>query len=457
MSTGRVPPNDIAAEADLLGAALLMPGEVLDVCADIVAPDDFYASRNGVIWTSLLDLHNRGLGVDVTTLRGHLQDTGKLVAVGGDDVVLSLVARVPSAHLAEQHAQRVADMAARRRMIDAARAAAEAAYDTSKTADEALDIAESAVLDAAQRRDTSGGPVHVREGMRELGEAVADIAQNGPRMGITTGIHELDERLGGMHPGQLIVLAGRPSMGKSAIAIGRAIHAAKQRPDGAAVVFSLEMSREDCFRRVASHEARVRGSAFRDGKFIREETTRFLRELDALKHIPLYVDDAEAITLNQIRSRCRRIRARHGRITLVVVDYIQLMGVGHATKENRETQVGNFSRGLKSLAKHLKCPVLALAQVNRDCEKRPDKRPIMSDLRESGAIEQDADAVLFCYRDEVYNPGSDDVGIVELIARKVRNGTPGTVRAAWSGEYGRVTALERGWHGASHAEEFHDA
>lgn len=458
MSTGRVPPNDAAAEHDLLGAALLMPSEVLDVCADIVQPGDFYARRNEVVWAALLDMHSRGLGVDVTTLRGHLADAGRLADAGGDDAVLSLASNVPSAYLAEQHAKRVADMSARRRMIQAAWAASNAAYDTSTTTDDALDIAESAVLEAAQKRDHGGGPTHIRDGMREVGESIADIAANGPRMGVSTGLPELDKRLGGMHPGQLLVLAGRPGMGKSAIGLGLALHVAKQHQDGAAVVFSLEMSREECFRRVASHAARVRGSALRDGQFIREELVRFTREIDTLKRLPFYVDDTEEITLSQIRSRCRRVKARHGSVSLVVVDYIQLMGTTDK-RAKREEQVSGFSRGLKSLAKHLKCPVLALAQVNRDCEKRPNKRPQSSDLRESGAIEQDADAILFCYRDEVYNPATDDQGIVEIIATKVRSGTPGTVRAAWSGEYGRVTPLQRGgeWHtGNAAAEEYQD-
>lgn len=443
MTKGRVPPNDAAAEHDLLGAALLMPSEVIDACADIVQPGDFYARRNEVVWAALLDMHSRGLGVDVTTLRGHLADNGKLADAGGDDAVLSLASSVPSAYLAEQHAQRVADMSARRQMIHAAWAASNAAYDTSTTTDDALDLAESAVLEAAQKRDHGGGPMHIREGMREVGEAIRDIAINGPRMGITTGLPDLDKRLGGMHGGQLLVLAGRPGMGKSAIGIGLALHVAKQHQDGAAVVFSLEMSKEECFRRVASHAARVRGSALRDGQFIKEETSRFLRELETLKRLPFYVDDTEEVTLSQIRSRCRRVKARHGSVSLVVVDYIQLMGTADR-RANREEQVASFSRGLKSLAKHLKCPVLALAQVNRKCEDRPNKRPMSSDLRESGAIEQDADAILFCYRDEVYNPSTEDQGVVEIIATKVRSGTPGTVRAAWAGEYGRVTPISSG-------------
>lgn len=449
----RIPPNDLEAERDLLGAALLIPGEVLDLCGDIVQRDDFYSSSHADVWAAMLGLHHRGLGVDVTTLRGELLDAKKLTAIGGDDALLTLACRVPSVHLAEQHARRVAEMAARRRMITACTMAVSAAYDVAQSTDDVLDLAETSVLDAAQRRDSVGGPVHVQEGMRRLGESVADIAVNGPKMGITTGLGELDRRIGGMHPGHMIVLAGRPGMGKSAIAIGRAIHAAKTH-EGAAVVFSLEMSGDDCFRRVASHEARVRGSAFRDGKFIHEETGRFLRELDALKRLPLYVDDTESITLSQIRSRCRRLRAKHGKISVVVVDYLQLMGTGHTSgRDNREAQVAALSRGLKSLAKHLACPVIALAQLNRDLEKRPNKRPQLSDLRESGAIEQDADVVIFAYRDEVYNPDTNDTGVIELIAAKVRHGVPGTVRAAWSGEYGRVTALERTYGAPSGREE----
>lgn len=434
----RVPPHSLEAERDVLAACLLDPA-LVDVAAGLLTADDWYSDAHREIWEALLGLARRSMGIDATTLRAALLDAGRLAHVGGDEYLLALSSRIPDTGNTEAHCRIVREKAARRRMIAACHQGASAGYDGSTETADYLDRVQAEVFDAARELASDSGPERIGPMVEGVIEEVQAAASSGGITGLPTGLHALDRMTTGLHGGELIIVAGRPGMGKTALATGTAIHAAIDlgRP---ALFFSLEMPKAQIVRRVIAEYGRVDLHRMRSGALSWNDGEGMERAALALRRAPLLIDDTPAITLMQVRARARRVKAKEGDLAIVVVDYLQLMRSGMG-RESREIEIGDISRGLKVLSKELDCPVMALAQLNRECEKRSDKRPMVSDLRESGSIEQDADAVILVYRDEVYDKNTTDRGIAELIVGKQRNGSTGTARVKYWGEFTRFDNL----------------
>jgi replicative DNA helicase len=436
---GRVPPNDLPAERAVLGGVMLDNG-VIDEIGDLLAGKPFYSSANGIIWAHMLKLHGAGRGVDSVTLRGALVDSGKLAAVGGDEYLLGLGAEMPSVALVGDHAARVAEMATRRAIISAAHHTLTEAYGGGVPTDELADDAERRLLEATQHRAVvTGGPVRLGDAL----PAVEQRMRDGIGKGISLGLKRLHGRTNGARPGTLTIIAARPGMGKTAFALGSAIRVADRSEGPPSVFFSLEMPLEECVTRSVCHQAKINVGRGLRGELRPDEWTRYAGHKSRLERLPLFIDETPGITIGQLRSRCRRMHARHGGLSAIYIDYLQLMYAGSTDRRmGREQEISTCSRQLKELSKEIKVPVIALSQLNRKCEERPDKRPHIGDLRESGAIEQDADDIYFLYRDHVYNPATADEKDLEIIIRKQRGGKLGTVHARWLGEYCRVDDLD---------------
>lgn len=437
MSRRRQPPHDLEAERSVLASCLLEP-DAFDMVVDHLSAGDFYAQRHATVWQTIATLRTREVAVDATTLRGALADAGALERAGGEDAVLALTDTIPTVAHVEDHAIRVRDLAmVRRMMAETARIAGEG-YDV-VDARGYLEAAEASVFAAASDRAVEGGPVIAREAVTETYDELRIARESGTSIkGLPTGIDGLDRKIAGLKPGELVVVGARPAMGKSALARGIAARSAEQGDP--ALVFSLEMTRKQWMQRDIAALSRVSGTRIRTAELDDGEWERVTRAAGTISEWPLFIDETPGLSVLQMRSRARRIRARHG-LALVAVDYLQLASAVAQT-DSREQQIGEVSRGLKALAKELEVPVLALSQLNRGLETRRDKRPTLADLRESGQVEQDADVVLFVYRDEVYHPDNPSTqGVAELIVGKQRSGPVGTVRTRFFGDISRFDNL----------------
>ena len=435
----RVPPHNLDAEESLLGALLLSREAVGAAAEQGVHAGDFYKPAHQHIYEAIRVLSAAGEPVDPVTVADELRRLGLLDEIGGFSTLLELQNATPAISNAPRYASIVQDTAMLRRLIGVASDIAEMAYngpeDVRKTLDQAetkvFEVAEQRVTDStAQISDVLSGVMEDLEAIYSRGEAVT---------GHSTGFADVDDLLTGFHPSQLIVLGARPSMGKTALALGFAANVASisQLP---VMFFSLEMGHKELAQRILASEARVDSQKLRTGRLDQADWSKIGKALGRLE-IPLFIDENPNITVMEIRAKARRIKSRHGGLGLIVVDYLQLMS-GDST-ESRQLEISEISRGLKILARELEVPVLALSQLSRNLESRADKRPILADLRESGAIEQDADIVMFVYRDEVYNPESPDRGSAELIVSKHRAGPIGTRRLVFLGPYTRFENAAR--------------
>jgi replicative DNA helicase len=443
----RLAPQDIEAERSVLGGVLLTNDALFDV-AEIVKPDDFYREQHRKIFTSMQDLSFRNEPIDVITLADELRKKGELEAVGGPSYISSLDAFVPATANLSRYAKIVRDKALARRLIEAAHGIAREGYEQLGNVDELLDSAEQQIFDVTEKKQSQAFVAlkdtvkRVFANLESLYEKQTDIT------GIATGFDMLDRMTAGFQRGDLIIVAGRPSMGKTSVVMNMAAHVAIEKAMPVAV-FSLEMSADALTTRLFSSEARVDGQRLRNGKLLDSDWPKLARAADRLHRAPMFIDDSAGLSALEMRAKCRRLKAKHNDLGLVVVDYLQLMK-GRAESDSREQEISDISRGLKALAKELQVPVIALSQLNRSLERREDKRPQLSDLRESGAIEQDADLICFIYRDEVYNKESADKGIAEIIIGKQRNGPTGAVRVAFLRDYTRFENL-------SEEQSFRDA
>jgi replicative DNA helicase len=447
---GYTPPANPEAEQSVLGAILVRP-EVLDRIADLIAPEDFYREAHGRIYRAMVDLYGRGEPVDLVTVTALLKERGHLEGVGGPVFLAGLSEQVGFATNAEYYAHLVHDKAILRRLLDCTQEIASACLAPVENVDEFLDEAEHKIFQVAEAK--------VRPGFSPLSILVDnEIAtleaiwgrKDGSLTGVTSGFTDLDNYTAGFQASDLIILAARPSMGKTALALNIAFNAAYGRRGGggqpiapvAVAFFSLEMSKEQLVRRLLSSEGRVDASQIRRAAFLTgQEWTRLQEAAGVLLDCPIYIDDTPAATVLDIRAKSRRLKA-DGKLGLIILDYLQLMQ-GRTEAPSREQQISEISRSLKALAKELAVPVMALSQLSREPEKRERKRPQLSDLRESGAIEQDADVVMFIYRDEVYRKDSPDKGIAEVIIGKQRNGPIGMVKLAFRDKFTRFDDLER--------------
>ncbi len=429
----RVPPQSIEAEEAVLGG-ILLDNQALDRAIEVLSPEDFYRESHRRIFRALLELEQRHEPADVITLAECLKRRGDLEAVGGAAAVAELAERTATAANVILYANIVKEKAILRGLVDAASdIVARATSGSTGDVEQFLDDAENAIFRISERRVRPGfakiediivGSIERIQTLYEKQEAVT---------GVPTGFYELDKITSGLQPADLIIVAGRPSMGKSALATNIGQYAATHGGKAVAM-FSLEMSKESLVMRMLCSEARVDGTKVRSGHLGERDLPRLAMAASRLAELPFYIDDTPALSVLELRSRSRRLmrEARSG-LGMIIVDYLQLMRA-HRDVDSREQEISAISRALKALAKELDVPVVALSQLNRAVESRADKRPMMSDLRESGAIEQDADVIAFVYRDEFYNKASPEEGVAEIIIAKQRNGPQGTVKLAFRKE-----------------------
>lgn len=435
----KVPPQNLEAESSVLGGVLL-DNEAINRVLELLTPEDFYRETHRKIFRAMIELSNRNEPVDIITLSDLLKARGELEAVGGASYLASLADLVPTAANIGYYARIVREKAILRHLITAATEIATRGFEERGNIDEFLDTAEKVIFDISEKK--------VKASFIVIGDMIKDSIKTVERLyerkemvtGVPTGFKDLDQLTAGLQPSELIIIAGRPSMGKTAFSLNIAAYAALNAGVGVAV-FSLEMAKEQLVLRMLCSEARVDNAKVRSGYLADNAFPKLAMAAGRLNDALIYIDDTPAISVLELRAKARRlVRDRAKKVGLIVVDYLQLMrGMGAAS--NREQEISEISRSLKALAKELSVPVIAISQLNRRVEDRGDKRPMMADLRESGAIEQDADVIAFIYRDEVYNQKSADEGIAEIIVSKQRNGPIGTVRLAFSKEYTRFDDL----------------
>ncbi len=433
----KVPPHSIQAEQSVLGG-LLLDNQTWDSVADKVGENDFYRRDHRLIFRAIAELAERQDPFDVVTISEVLETTGELQDVGGLAYLSMLARDTPSAANIVAYANIVRDRSVLRQLIHVGTEISDSAFSTEgRETAELLENAERKVFEIAEQRQKGQGGFNSIKSL--LAKAVDKIEmlyeQDGDITGASTGFTDLDEKTSGLQPSDLIIVAGRPSMGKTTIAMNMAENVALKSGMPVAV-FSMEMPGEALAMRMMSSLGRIDQHKVRTGKLDDDDWPRLTSAINLLAETKMFIDDTPALTPTEVRSRARRLTREHGQLGLIVLDYLQLMQ-SPSSGDNRVQQISDISRGLKALAKELNVPVIALSQLNRNLEQRPNKRPVMSDLRESGAIEQDADLIIFVYRDEVYHEDSPDKGIAEVIIGKQRNGPLGTVRLTFLGQYTR--------------------
>jgi replicative DNA helicase len=433
-----VPPQNLDAEESVLGAMLLSPGAIGAV-SEVLDASDFYRESHAKIYRAGLALYARGEPVDAITLADELDERGELEDAGGRVRIAELARLVPAAANAGHYARIVREMATLRGLIRAGGRIAELGWERPGETPDLVDKAEQIVFELAQSRVTTEFS-HIETLLKESFERITQLYESGAEItGAPTGFRDLDRLTSGFQPGNLVIVAARPSMGKSALGLCAAANLAVRHQVPVAL-FTLEMSKAEVTQRLMCSEAKVESQRLRTGKLAADDWPRLTAACDKLAKAPLYVDDTGSITMMEIRSKARRLKAREPNVGLIVVDYLQLMTSG-STAENRVQEVSQISRSLKVLARDLDVPVLALSQLSRAVEQRHDKRPILSDLRESGSLEQDADLVAFIYRDEYYNDESDQQGLAEVILAKHRNGPTDTVKLSFLKRYAKFADL----------------
>ena len=442
----RIPPHSIEAESSVLGG-LLLDNQAWEAVSELLTDSDFYRYEHRLVFAAMATLINGNRPADVITVFEQLQSQGKAESVGGLAYLNSLAQYVPSAGNIRRYAEIVRERAILRKLVSASDEIATNAFNP-----QGRPVA--AILDESEQKIFNIGEEGSRmkrgfQGMDTLVVSLMDRVQemaDNPNdiTGVPTGFYDLDRMTAGFQPGDLIVLAARPSMGKTAFAINIAEHVALN--EGLPVaVFSMEMGASQLAVRIVGSIGRIDQSHLRTGKLTDEEWPRLTEAIERLRNISLHIDETAGLTASELRASARRLSRTCGKLGLIVVDYLQLMSGSSGNDENRATELGEISRGLKMLAKELQCPVIALSQLNRSVETRPDKRPMMSDLRESGAIEQDADIIMFIYRDEYYTKEAcKEPGVAEILIAKQRNGPTGVVKLAWLRQLTRFESLASG-------------
>lgn len=440
----KIPPHSIEAEQSVVGG-LLIDNRAWDVVADRLAETDFYRHEHRTIFLAIAELAARQMPFDLLTVAEVLKTHNTLDNIGGESYLYELAGKVPSVANIMAYADIVRERSVLRQLISTAGEIADSAFNPAERSSlELLDEAERKVFAIAEQGSHRSEPLKSSQIMAKAFERLSELQHStDPITGVATGFVDLDYMTSGLQPGDLIIVAARPSMGKTAFAMNLTENLLMKRRK-AALVFSMEMSGEQLALRLMSSWGRVNQHNLRTAKLSNEEWGRVGAAVSAFSQAPLYLDDTPGLSPSEVRARARRLmRQCNGELGLIVIDYLQLMQI-HGFKENRTLEISQISRSLKSLARELNVPVVALSQLNRSLEQRSDRRPVMSDLRESGAIEQDADVIAFIYRDEVYNENSPDKGIAEIIISKQRNGPIGKVRLRFFGEYTRFENLADG-------------
>ena len=435
----KVLPYSTEAERSVIGS-MLMDKDAITTAAEIVIGDDFYSQQYGRIFETMVELHNEGKPVDLVTLQDKLKEKDLPPELSSIEFIRELMSSVPTSANVKSYANIVKEKALLRRMIKVTENITNTCYLGKEPVEDIMADTEKQIFDLLQNR--SGGEyVSIKDIVISTIESIENAAKNGGRVtGVSTGFYDLDYKTAGFQPSDLILVAARPSMGKTAFVLNVAEHAAVKE-NVATAIFSLEMSKEQLVKRILSMNSKVDSQAMRTGDLQDEDWIKLVESAKDIGNSKLIIDDTPGISISELRSKCRKYKLEHD-LGLVIIDYLQLMSGGKRA-ESRQQEISEISRSLKALAREINVPVVALSQLSRAVEQRPDKRPMLSDLRESGAIEQDADVVMFIYRDDYYNKDSEEAGVSEIIIGKQRNGPTGTVKLAWLSQYTKFANLER--------------
>jgi replicative DNA helicase len=439
----RVMPHSLEAEQSVIGSMLLDP-DAIEVASEMLREEDFYSRQNGVLFETITEMYQKDLDVDPVTLQTRLRDKNLPPEVYSTELIRDLIAQVPTPANIRSYAELVASKSILRRMIRANEEIAAACYGESQEVETILDQAEKKVFEISQRRAVDSY-VPIRQVVLNAMERIEKASRiKGNVTGLSTGFTDLDVKTAGLQNSDLILIAARPSMGKTAFVLNIADHMAFH--DGKTVaIFSLEMSKEQLVNRLLSQESNVDAMKLRTGNLSDAEWDSLVAGADVIGKSNLIIDDTPGISPAELRSRCRRYKLEYN-LDIILIDYLQLMsGSGSRRTDSRQQEISEISRSLKEIARELQVPVIALSQLSRAVEQRPDHRPILSDLRESGAIEQDADVVMFLYREDYYNKDTERKGIADVIIAKQRNGPLGDIELAWLPEYTKFASLERNY------------
>jgi len=439
VATGRVPPQNTEAEVSLLGALLIEKDAIIKI-ADVVNADDFYVDRHGLIYAAMTDLYESRQPIDVVSLSGKLRDAGELERIGGAAYITDLTSAVPTAAHVVHYAGIVAHKATLRRLIAAASAITGFGYDENAALDELLDRAEATIFEVSQK-NLKQNFIPIKEVLTDTFERIGDLHANSDKLrGVPTGFKDLDSKLAGLQNSDLIILAARPSMGKTTLVMNIAHHVAAK--EGVPVgFFSLEVSKEQLIDQLLAIESGVDSWKLRTGALEDDDFPRLNEAMAELSEAPIYIDDSAMTNVMEMRTKARRLQSEHG-LGLIIIDYLQLIAGGARSFEGRQQEVSEISRNLKGLARELNVPVIACSQLSRAVESRTPPIPQLSDLRESGSIEQDADVVMFIYRPWYYNKEEDE-HITEILVKKHRNGPTGDIELYFQADQRRFTNLER--------------
>lgn len=438
-SLSRMPPHNMEAEQSVLGC-MLLDKESVATATDFLKAEDFYAEAHKEIFESMLDIYDHGDPVDLVTVTEQLRQRGTLEAVGGVAYISDLSMVVPSTANIRYYVSIVEEKSILRRLISVCNEIIKQSYEAREELDIIIDHAEKSIFQITQR-NTSSDFEPIKTVLLETYARIEEMSKNKGRIiGIPTGFTDFDQKTSGLQPSDFILVAARPSMGKTSFVLNIAQHAALHENVPVAI-FSLEMSREQLVQRMLSSEANVELQKIRTGDLDEREWIKLVEAAGPLSQAPIYIDDTPGISAMEIRSKARRLKMEKG-LGMIIIDYLQLM-TGRGRVENRQQEISEISRSLKALARELSVPVVTLSQLSRAPEARTDHRPMLSDLRESGAIEQDADVVVFIYRDEYYNPDTEKKNIAELIISKQRNGPTGTVELVWLGQFTKFANYDK--------------
>ena len=435
----KILPHSDEAERSVIGS-MIMDRDAIMTASEILVEEDFYQKQYGVLFATMTELYNEGRPVDLVTLQDRLKEKELPPELSSVEFIRELVAAVPTSANAKYYANIVKEKAILRRLIKVSEGIANECYLSREPVDAILEDTEKQIFDVVQNKSTGDFVGIDKIVLQSLESIEAASKTKGSVTGVSTGFYDLDYKTAGLQPSDMILVAARPSMGKTAFVLNIAEHVAVKDKKTTAI-FSLEMSKDQLVKRMLAMNSKVDSQAIRSGELKDEDWVKLVESVKEIGSSGLIIDDTPGISISELRSKCRKYKLEHD-LGLVIIDYLQLM-TGNRKTESRQQEVSEISRSLKALAREINAPIVALSQLSRAVEQRPDKRPMLSDLRESGAIEQDADVVMFIYRDDYYNKDTEEPGVAEIIIGKQRNGPTGTVKLGWQAQYTKFVNLER--------------
>lgn len=435
----KILPHSMEAEQSVIGS-MIMDRDAIITASEIITGEDFYQNQYSILFEAMLELYNEGKPVDLVTLQNRLKEKDLPPELSSLEFIRDLIAAVPISANVKYYANIVYEKAVLRRLIKVTEGISNDCYLNKEKLDTILEQTEKQIFNVVQNKNT-GDFVGIKDIVIKSLESIEAAAKNkGSVTGIATGFYDLDYKMAGLQPSDLILIAARPSMGKTAFVLNIAEHVAL-KSNVTTAIFSLEMSKDQLVKRIISMNSKVDSQAIRSGELQDDDWIKIVESARTIGNSGLIIDDTPGISISELRSKCRKFKLEHN-LGLVIIDYLQLMS-GSKKSESRQQEISEISRSLKALAREISAPVIALSQLSRAVEQRPDKRPMLSDLRESGAIEQDADVVMFIYRDDYYNHDSEETGVSEIIIGKQRNGPTGTVKLGWMAQFTKFTNLEK--------------